>query len=428
MWRIRLNVNDLQMEVSLAVEAETDPTTWASTMASPNCGWWLLATYQEMCQLAQMDTFVFTDTPPPDRKALATKWVWKTKRSPDSKIDRFKARWVARGDLQKKGINYGEPFAPVAMLISIRVLLTLVAVLDLELDQLDVVGAFLNGGLESEVYLPQPIGFTLVGNTRICALQKSLYGLCQAARAWYHVLHNELHSLGCRRLVTDMSVWRSPEHYHPESLQFIAAHIDDILCGSSRATINHTQAHLRSKFEIRDMGPASVFIGLKIIRDRERRLIYIDQSHYGRDILDLYGMAECNPCLVPMASADQNLGKALDGECLNDAEKKHYQAILGSLGYLMNCSRPDLAFPVNKLSQFVSSPAERHLLALKRVLRYLRGTTNTRMILGAPTSSEATSDLLVIEVRGWFDASWADNEYSRSTFGYAIVYGYTAFM
>ena len=131
MWCIRLNLNDLPMDVSLAVTDETDPTIWASAMASPNCRWWLLAAYQEMCQLAQMGTFVFTDAPPPNRKALATKWIWKTKRSPDGKIERFKARWVARGDLQKKGIDYGETFAPVAMLISIRVLLTLVALLDL---------------------------------------------------------------------------------------------------------------------------------------------------------------------------------------------------------------------------------------------------------------------------------------------------------
>ena len=80
---------------------------------------------------------------PANRKALSTKWVWKSKRSPSGTIERFKARWVARGDLQKKGIDYKETFAPVAMLVSLRILLTCVVLLDLELDQLDVVGAFL---------------------------------------------------------------------------------------------------------------------------------------------------------------------------------------------------------------------------------------------------------------------------------------------
>lgn len=92
--------------------------------------------------------------------------------------------------MQKKGVDYVETFAPVAMLVSIRVLLTLVALLDLELDQLDVVGAFLHGGLDSAVYLRQPTGSSIVGDSRVCALNKSLYGLCQGARAWYVVLHN----------------------------------------------------------------------------------------------------------------------------------------------------------------------------------------------------------------------------------------------
>ena len=179
------------------------------------------------------------------------------------------------------------------------------------------------------------------------------------------------------------------------------------------------------------MGPVNVFIGLKIIHDRERRIIYVDQSHYGRDILDLYRMSDCNPCLVPMIPADQHLTKAQPNECLGDSEKKNFQAILGSLGYLMNCSRPDLAFPVNKLAQFASAPANRHFLALKRILRYLCGTTNARLIVSAGTTSSfsSSSGLPIIDIRGWFDASWADNpDDSRSTFGYTILYGQTALL
>ena len=95
----------------------------------------------------------------------------------------------------------------------------------------------------------------------------------------------------------------------------------------------------------------------------------------------------------------------------------------------MNCSRPDLAFAVNKLSHFASSPSERHLLALKRVLRYLRGTTESRMTLVASVSTaDSTDQLPTIEIRGWFDASCADNDDSCSTFGYSILYGHTALL
>lgn len=232
-----------------------------------------------------MGTFVFVNAPPVGRRALATKWVWKTKRLPNGTIERFNARWVARGDLQRKGIDYVETFAPIAMLINLRILLTLVVILDLELDQLDVVGAFLHGGLDTEVYLRQPIGFVLTADSRVCALHKSLYGLCQAARTWHEVLPKIVVDLGLRRLVTDMAVWKS--HDSPDVFDFIAAHVDDMLCGGSRDYVNKVKTYLHAKFEIRDMGPASVFISLKIVRDRERHIMYIDQSHYGRDILDL---------------------------------------------------------------------------------------------------------------------------------------------
>ena len=223
-----------------------------------------------------------------------------------------------------------------------------------------------------------------------------------------------------------MAVWRSDGNSNDNisdssCFDFIAAHVDDMLCGGPRSSVDRVKAILKEKFDVRDMGPASVFIGLRISRDRERRIIYIDQGHYGRDILDLYGMAECNPCLVPMNPTDQALTKALEGECISDAEKKNYQAIVGSLGYVMNCSRPDLAFAVNKLAQFSSAPVQQHVIAVKRILRYLRSTLDAQLTIGA----ESTLPLTII--RGWFDASWADNiDDRRSTYGYTILYGYTA--
>ena len=111
----------------------------------------------------------------------------------------------------------------------------------------------------------------------MCALQKSLYGLCQAARSWYSVLHNTLQDFGCHRLLSDTAVWKCDG----DSLGFVAAHVDDMLCGGTRSNINNLKNFLSSKFDVRDLGPVSVFIGLRITRDRERRLIFIDQSHYG---------------------------------------------------------------------------------------------------------------------------------------------------
>ena len=432
-WQRKLGIADPLPDISSATE-EPDPDTWSSAMASPNKGWWLRAAYEEMTQIATMGTFDLTDNLPTGRRPLSTQWVWKTKRSDDGRIQRFKARWVACGDLQRKGIDYKDTFAPVAILVSIRILLTLVAVLDLELDQLDVVGAFLNANLDSDtqVFLRQPQGFTIVGDSRVCALHRSLYGLCQAARAWYNVLHSCLQELGFSRLLSDMAVWKSRTasavaptdatdiSAHDCLAAFIAAHVDDMLCGGSRIHVDRIKCLLKDRFTVKDLGPATVFIGLRIIRDRTRRLIYVDQSHYCRHILDLYRLSDCNPCLIPMNPSDHLLTRAKPEECLSASEKTTYQAIIGSLGYLMNCGRPDLAFPVNKLAQFASCPAERHLVAAKRILRYLRGTVDAQLIVGSSSSG-------CLDLRAWFDASWADNpDDSRSTYGYVILFGQTA--
>ena len=191
---------------------------------------------------------------------------------------------------------------PVAKLTTIRILFTLVATLDLELDHLDVVSVFLNGDIDTTVFLKQPQGFVL-DKVSVCRLNRSLYGLCQAARAWYTKLHSVLQEIQYYRLWSDMAVWiLKPTADSCDTLHFIAAHVDDMICGGSPAAIQRTKDHLRQHFQIRDLGPASVFIGLHLSRDRLNRLIYIDQNHYTRDVLNLYGMSHSNPAIVPMSS------------------------------------------------------------------------------------------------------------------------------
>lgn len=205
-------------------------------------------------------------------------------------------------------------------------------------------------------------------------------------------------------------------------LHFIAAHVDDMVCGGSLEAVQQTKDHLRHHFQICDLGSASMFIGLRLSRDRLAQRIRIDQNHYTRDVLDLYAMTKCNPCLVPITS-NTPLSKALPSEQLNASQTTLYQAIIGSLNYLMNCSRPNLAYAVNHLPQFASCLAEQHILAVKRVLCYLRHTPKSHLLLG-PVSSSPDSTLSCLHIQGWFDASWADNPDDRhSTFGYALVYG-----
>ena len=122
---------------------------------------------------------------PGNIKPIGCKWVYKRKRGLDGRVETFKARLVAKGYTQKEGIDYEETFSPVAMLKSIRILLSIAAHLDYEIWQMDVKTAFLNGHLEEDIYMMQPDGFVAKNQEqRVCKLQKSIYGLKQASRNW----------------------------------------------------------------------------------------------------------------------------------------------------------------------------------------------------------------------------------------------------
>lgn len=179
-------------DLSTAIR-EDDPTSWSAILSSPNRAFWLHAAFEEISQIVRMRTFDFVPVSslPSNRSPLPSKWVWKSKHDLHNNIEKFKARWVVRGDKQIKDVDYTETFALVAKLSTIRILFTLVASLDLELDHLDVVSAFLNGDIDTTVYLKQPQGF-IIDTSTCCRLNKSLYGLCQAARSWYTKLNETL--------------------------------------------------------------------------------------------------------------------------------------------------------------------------------------------------------------------------------------------
>jgi transposase InsO family protein len=329
------------------------PTSYEEAISGPQKKQWEAAISDELQSLAINNVWVLMDTPK-GVNIVSCKWVFKIKRLPDGQIIRYKARLVARGFTQQQGVDYDETFAPVVRMESLRMLLAVAAQEDLEIHQMDVVTAYLIGeDLKEEVYMEPPTGLPNPGG-KVCRIRKGLYGLRQSARLWNKKIGKSLRQVGMVATNGDPSVW-----VNQDQTLILALYVDDVvLFGRDTQAIRWIKGVLNENFDMKDLGPISVVLGIRIIRDRATRTIWADQAHYVGDILREFQYEDCRPLLTPADGYEcfQPVG-ADDVPCESPAI---YQRALGELNWLVRGTRPDLAFVVHKLSQHCHSPCERH--------------------------------------------------------------------
>ena len=338
---------------------------------------------------------------PANRNIVSCKWVFKHKLDENGRIIRWKARLVARGFTQVYGMDYLDTFAPVAKMASLRILFAVAAEEDLEIQQMDVITAFLGGNLEEEIFMEQPEGFMIGNGDMVCLLGKSLYGLKQSARIWNIRIHRYLKAIGFTQSQSDHCVY-----INNTTGIILAMWVDDlIIFGKDMSTIDELKQQLRSEFEMKDLGDLKYFLGVHVTRNRQNRQLTIDQTTYIQMLLEKFDMQNCNAVSTPFAIGTK-LKQASDGDILVD--QREYQSIVGSLMYAMLCTRPDLAFAISQLSQFNSKPTSGHYAAAKHVLRYLKGTSNLTITYG--------KDIMMLEL--YSDSDYASNEDRKSISGY----------
>ena len=270
-----------------------------------------------------------------------------------------KGRLVARGFQQIEGIDYTETFAPVIKFTTIRLLLALVAHLNLELHQMDVVTAFLNGDLDEDIYMEQPDG--CIDNSKpksdfVCKLLKAVYGLKQAHRQWHAKIDDFLiDDLGFKTTRSDPCLYIKRD---PSSMMIIALYVDDLLlAGSDIKAIEWMKQSLNKRFEMKDLGEAKLCIGLEIQRNRSQHKLCLTQVKYATSILERFGMSNCNACVTPMEQSRVHFDRAKStSERNNQPTSAPYRQVIGCLMFLMVGTRPDLAYVVGKLSQHCADP------------------------------------------------------------------------
>jgi hypothetical protein len=256
------------------------------------------------------------------------------KEGENGEVLRNKSRLVAQGYSQKKGMDYGETFTPVARLEAIRIILAFSVGKGFKLYQVDVKSAFLNGFLEEGVYVKQPPGFeSSEFPNKVYRLRKALYGLKQAPRAWYGRLMGFLFSKGFEMGMVDKTLFL---HRQGNDILIVQVYVDDIVFGGSSLSVVARFAEDMSKeFEMSMMGELHFFLGLQIKQAKEGAFVH--QAKYTKDILKKFEMDDSKPLSTPMS-----MTTALDAdEDREPVDQKEYRSMIGSLLYL-KVTRPDI--------------------------------------------------------------------------------------
>lgn len=366
---------------------------------------WKEAMKREIEAVEKNGTWKLTQLPT-GHKAIRLKWVFKIKRNTNGDIIKYKARIVAKGYVQKEGVDFDEIFAPVTRIETVRMLLALAANNGWEVHHLDVKTAFLNGEIREEVYVQQPEGFVQKGREDLVyRLVKALYGLRQAPRAWYEKLSRFLEELGLQRCPHEHAVYTKKID---KEILIITVYVDDILVtGTSVGVIENFKEQMNKSFDMSDLGKLSHYLGMEV--KQNVGCIELKQTAYARKVLEKAGMRDCNPVKYPM-DPKQNIGKDEDGEQVDTTQ---FKSLIGGLRYLIH-TRPDIAFSVGIISRFMKRPTCVHLNAAKRVLRYVKGTLNYGLVYSKNSGNSILS--------GFSDSDLAGQIEDRKSTGGMVFY------
>ncbi|GJU83576.1 retrotransposon protein, putative, ty1-copia subclass [Tanacetum coccineum] len=381
-----------------------EPANYKAALLDPESDKWLNAMNVEMQSMKDNEVWILVELPP-NGKTVGSKWLFKKKTDMDGAVHTYKARLVAKGYTQTPGIDYEETFSPVADIRAIRILIAIAAYYDYEIWQMDVKTAFLNGYLNEEVYMEQPEGFVNPKYpNRVCKLKRSIYGLKQASRQWNKRFDDEIKKFGFSQNADEPCVYLKASG---SNVTFLILYVDDILImGNHIPMLQDIKSYLGRSFAMKDLGEAAYILGIKIYRDRSRRLIGLCQSAYIEKILKRFHMENSKRGSIPMQDK-LRLGKSQGASThaeLKCMQNVPYALAVGSIMYAVRCTRLDVAFAQNITSRFQQNPGDLHWTTVKNILKYLRNTKDMFLVYGGAVDWKSAKQSI-------FATSYAKVEY-----------------
>ena len=394
------------LESGASDEIEEDPLSYREALSQTRSASWKVAMGAEFRSLLKNRIWTYCSMVPDGAHLISCKWVYILKTNPDGSC-RFKARLVIRGFEQTE---FGETFAPVAKLVSLRMIIALSSLRGWEIDHMDVVTAFLNPPVYDNIYMCLPEGIESLDPTKpttatVCKLNKALYGLKEAPRLWYNHIDEFLLSIGFRKSENDPNLYQLID-----GELVLLLYIDDLLIAAkSRRRIYQVKQLLHNRYKMNDLGSARQFLGLEIDQLPDGRFL-LNQARFVMKVLRCSCMENCNGVCTPMETGQKLLPAEETDEMV---EPREYQSLVGSLMSLAIGTRPDITFAISTLSKLNARPETKHLLPVKRVLRYLRQTTTLSLIYHRTQNSALV---------GFTDSDFAgDLDDRKSTSGYVFT-------
>jgi hypothetical protein len=342
---------------------------------------------------------------PEKRKIIKSKWVFKIKRRPDRSIQKLKARLVAMGYSQIQGIDYDEVFSPTLRLETLCLILGLLGSRNWKGRQVDFKTAFLNGHLDTPVFMEQPPGFEDPQHPDwVCEVNRSLYGLKQSPRQWNIKLHKALLELGLSNSAYDPTLY-----FKIQSGKLVGAlttHVNNLAIVGEPTFVDNLISAVGKRFVIGADEDLNHFLSIKITRDIPNRHVFLNQAHYIKEISKRFLDGNSHAVSTPTNSYFKKLDpQDFLGSVVSRAVSSNHR--------ISQCTRPDVSFAVNKLSQYLRDPSLSHWYAAVRILNYLVTTADLKLRVGGS-----------LECSGYSDSDWAeDRDDRRSTSAYTYRMG-----
>ena len=434
-----------------------EPGNVQEALSTPDAEEWSRAMEEEFGSMKRCDLLSDPVPLPPNGRVVGTKWVFKRKRNIEGKVERFRARLVAKGFMQIFGLDYFGTYAPVARLATLRLVYALAVLLKLELASLDVEAAFMNAELKEELYIRAPPGTTPLPDGYVYRLRKSLYGLKQSPKEWNTMLTAFMvKDCGFAQLRSETCLFINR---NGGLLLLVAIYVDDIIIAYNCAPMfNSFRAKLQARFKCKDLGTLTRALNMEVLRTQNGD-VFLSQASYVRDVLDRFKdhlPLTANPSELPAdpktrlyaggakvvkSYMHDTTGERDEEEATKDCEAKvPYRELLGALLWVSQGTRPDITYAVAQCAKFSHKPKNAHWWALKKILRYLKGTVDYGIIYRRPgdrkvptlqelslpeayLSSVSAKEAAGIVIDGNVDADYANSIDDRRS-----VSGYVNFM